>query len=169
NCSATRQPSSAGIITSSRITSGRSSRAISRPVGPSLASSTSIFSASRFTQQSSRIGASSSIPKTRVMPRRRLYPRPFFLNRARAGRDRELEREPRPFPFLRLDGDSPPHRRDEALRDEQSESGAGRRDCAAVELAEDPLLLGQRDADAFVLHAELDAVGRATRGDRDGA
>ena len=70
NCSATRQPSSPGIITSSRITSGPSSRAFSTPDGPSAASMTAMPSASRLTRQSSRIGASSSITRTFVIPGR---------------------------------------------------------------------------------------------------
>src|ERR671936_460302 len=57
NSSATRQPSRPGIITSSRITSGPSSRAFSTPEGPSAASITFMPSASRFTRHRSLIGA----------------------------------------------------------------------------------------------------------------
>ncbi len=71
--SATPQPSSPGIITSSRITSGLPSRAASSPDGPSPASITGIPSASRLTRQSSLIGASSSITST-VVIRFAFYP-----------------------------------------------------------------------------------------------
>src|SRR5918994_1388773 len=131
--SATPQPSSPGIITSSRITSGRSARAVSSPDGPSPASSTGIPSASRLTRQSSLIGASSSITRT-VVIRAVPYPSVSALIPRRPG------------------ADGP---------------GCGR--VAAIELAEDALLLGMRDADPLVLHAHLDRVLAATRGDRDGA
>jgi hypothetical protein len=45
----------------------------------------------------------------------------------------------------------------------------GRSVAAAIELAEDPLLLGLRDSDSFVFDAELDAVARAARDDGDGS
>src|SRR5262249_59698049 len=45
-----------------------------------------------------------------------------------------------------------------ALRDEQAEAGTRGAVAAAVELAEDPLLLGLRDADALVFDGDLDGV-----------
>src|SRR6266540_4672177 len=169
--SATRQPSSAGIITSSRITSGCSLRALSSPLWPSSASSTVIRSASRLTRQSSLIGASSSITSTRVTApspgaeRRASYPRPFLLNLRRS--EWQLEREARPLPLLGLHRDPTAHRGDEPLRDEQPEAGSRGGVAAALELEKDAFLLRLRDADALVRHDHLDAVRAvATSGDR---
>src|SRR5205807_6078802 len=170
NCSATRQPSSPGIITSSRMTSGPSSRAFSTPDGPSAASITFIPSASRFTRQRRRIGASSSITRTFVIPAlRRVYPR----RRSLLPRRRKLEGEARTFAFGGIDPDPSAHRGDELLRDEQPEAGAGgavaRCGLGAVELAEDPLALCGRDAHPLVDDTHLDAVGAATRTDGHGS
>src|SRR3989440_4050851 len=178
--SATRQPSSRGIITSRRITSGPSVRAWSSPLGPSAASRTSMPSASRLTRHRSRIGASSSITRTFVIscPWRRRYTRrsETSLHRARYPhpRERQLEREGGPLAFRGVDGDPAAHRLHEALRDEEAEAGAA---CAtvaggglgSVELPEDPLLFGGGDPDPFVRHLELDLVRLPPRGHRHGA
>src|SRR6185295_19302313 len=117
-------------------------------------------SASRFTRQRSLIGASSSMTRTRVTPppgRERsgaLYTWPFLLNHD--GRRRQFEREPRPPSFRGVDGDAAAHRQHELLRDEEAQARSGRSVAAAIELAEDPLLLGLRDSDSFVFDAELD-------------
>src|SRR5919198_3158673 len=172
---ATRQPSSLGIITSRRITAGRSLPAWSRPFGPSAASSTSVPSASRLTRHRSRIGASSSITRTFVIrcPWRRRYTRSRrrSFHRARYGhaRERELEREGGALALHGLDGDPPAHRLHETLRDEQAEAGAAaraavsRRGLGAIELPEDSLLFGDGDPDPFVRDPELDLVGLAAR------
>src|SRR5687767_1913700 len=158
SCSATRQPSRPGIITSSRITSGGSARAFSSPDGPSAASATFIPSASRFTRQSSRMGASSSITRTLVIGLRsvRLYPR-----------RRKLEREARTLTFGRLDPDPAPHGVDEPLGEEQAEPGPSAFLVCAVELAEDPVVLGLGDPDALVGDVELDRVALPPRGNGD--
>src|SRR6266516_4191917 len=166
SCSATLQPSMPGIITSSRTTSGCSTAALSRPVGPSAASTTSIPSASRLTRQRRRIGASSSMTSTFVMPvLAPLYPQ----RRALVARGGELERETRALALGRVHPDASAHRVDELLRDEETQPGAGsavaRGRLGAVELPEDPLALGGGDAHAFVDHAHLDPVGVATRAD----
>src|ERR671911_2756758 len=155
SCSATRQPSSPGIITSSRITSGGSARAFSRPDGPSAASATFIPSASRFTRQSSRMGASSSITRTLVIGLRsvRLYPRRG-----------KLKREARALTFGGLNPDPAPHGVDEPLGEEQTESGPASPLVRAVELAEDPVVLGLGDPDALVRDVELDRVALPPRG-----
>src|SRR5215203_7137256 len=171
--SATRQPSSAGIITSSRITSGRSLRAISSPLGPSLASSTVMSSASRLTRQSSRIGGSSSMTRTRVFTSESTCALTSALDtRALPSdarrRERQLEPEPRALALLGLDRDPAAHRRHQPLGDEKPETRAGRRLARAVELAEDPLVLRARDADALVGDRKLDGRGTAPPGhDRD--
>src|SRR5436305_1889854 len=137
--SATRQPSSPGIITSSRITSGSSARAFSSPVGPSAASSTSMPSASRLTRQRSRIGASSSITST-LMPMERLC-----LHRRKSHTilgDGEDEGEPRALALVGVDPDPAAHLLHEALGDEEPEPGAAPLGVARlVELREDPLAL----------------------------
>src|SRR5919198_2561341 len=177
--SATRQPSSRGIITSRRITSGCSVRACSRPLGPSAASRTCMPSASRLTRHRSRIGASSSITSTFVIPppwrRRYTRPRKTSFHRARYAnpRDRQLEGEGRALALHGLDGDPSAHRLDEALRDEEAEAGApraavARRGLGSVELPEDPLLFAGRNPDPFIRHLELDLVGLAPRGDGHG-
>src|SRR4051794_4993239 len=139
--SATCHPSRPGIITSSRITSGSSLRAFSSPVGPSLASSTSIPSASRFTRQSRRIGGSSSITNTRVICplfRTPAYTRPesgsFLLaENGRVG-DRQREDEARPLAFDRAHRDAPVHRGEQLLGDEEAEAGAAARQVSATAL-----------------------------------
>src|SRR5262249_9972371 len=161
--SATRQPSSPGIITSRRMTSGVSLRAVSSPLGPSAASSTSMPSASRFTRQSSRIGASSSITRTRV-PTAALS-LPFPLSDI-TSRQWQLEREPRPAPFLGIDPHPAAHLAHEALRDEEPEPGSLSA-ARLVELREDTLALGLRDADALVCDRQLDRVLDAAGGDDD--
>src|SRR6266542_2694376 len=176
-CSATRQPSSPGIITSRRTTSGCSLRAWSRPLGPSAASSTSMPSASRLTRQSSRIGGSSSMTSTRGARSSiiALYPARFAVtlpNRRRG--ERQLEGERRALALARGHPDPSAHRRDEAARDEEAEAGparaaAGLRVGAAVELAEDLILVGLGDADALVGDADLDGLALARRADGDGA
>src|SRR5690348_3441773 len=177
--SATCQPSSPGIITSSRITSGSSLRAFSSPVGPSLASSTSIPSASRFTRQRSRIGGSSSITSTLVI--RPLFPRRYTRSWADSlalaedrGRERQRERERRALAFDRAHPDPAVHRGQQLLRDEEAEAGAAAREIAPgalgpVELREDPALLRLRDADPLVLYLHLDRVVVPASGDPDGA
>src|SRR3990170_4065535 len=170
SASATPQPSRPGIITSRRITSGMPEAAASSPEGPSLASSTDIPSASRLTRQSSRIGASSSMTRTFVMNRRSVYPQQSCLTL----RGAELEHERRAATLVGVDPDPPAHCRDEALREEEPQACLPRADraggrVAAVELAEDPLLLGVRDPDTLVLNADLDGVLAAARGDRDRA
>src|SRR2546423_7277920 len=150
--SATCQPSSPGIITSRRITSGSSLRAFSSPVGPSLASSTSIFSASRFTRQSSRIGASSSMTSTLVTspPESCSIPaRPPFspLAEHRLLRERQREHEARAQALARDHPDAAPHGGEQLLRDEKPQPAAAAREVAArrlgsVELGEDPPPLG---------------------------
>src|SRR5581483_6235231 len=156
SCSATRQPSRPGIITSRSTTSGACSRASARPLGPSAASSTSIPSASRLTRQSRRIGASSSI--TRTLVTELLYPG----GRGVSPGGGQLEGERRSLPFARLDPDPPAHRGDEPAGDEEPEPGTAARAAvrlaAAVELAEDLLLLGLRNADPVVGDAHLDRV-----------
>src|SRR5207249_2819966 len=124
--SATCQPSSPGIITSSRITSGSSLRAFSSPVGPSLASSTFIPSASRFTRHRRRIGASSSITSTVVIesPENTAYTHSFrslALAQGRPARQRQREDEARALPFARAHPDPAPHRREQLLGDEEPE------------------------------------------------
>src|SRR5215218_7608890 len=178
--SATCQPSRPGIITSSRITSGSSLRAFSSPVGPSLASSTSIPSASRLTRQSRRIGASSSITSTRVIGPlfdsvAHTHSRSSSLALAQHGGSgqRQGERERRAPPFARVDPDAPAHGVEQLLGDEEAEprAAAGEVPAAAlgaIELGEDPRLLGLRDADPLVLDAHLDGVVAATRNDADG-
>src|SRR5207253_5344009 len=90
---------------------------------------------------------------------------------SRSLRRRELERELRTFTLRRLDPDPTAHRRHELLGDEQSEPGSaaavsnGR--FGSVELAEDPVLLERRDADAFVDDTNLDGSLAPTRADRD--
>ena len=147
---APRRPASRrgpGIITSSRITSGLLLRAVSSPVGPSAASSTSIFSASRLTRHSSRIGASSSTTSTRRASR-------IVTRRPRSSPSRAGSSTTKLEPSTLVGVDTvirPP--------------SALTRPCAmnsptpvppvcaspdAVELREDPLLLGVRDADALV-------------------
>src|SRR5918993_6451 len=87
----------------------------------------------------------------------------------------QLEDERRPLAFARVDSDPAAHGGDETFGEEEAEprrAGADGPGCgrvAAIELAEDALLLGMRDADPLVLHAHLDRVLAATRGDRDGA
>src|SRR5262249_34722286 len=172
SCSATRQPSSAGIITSRRMTSGRSLRACSRPDGPSLASSTSMPSASRLTRQRSRIGASSSITSTRVTKPSpvacQLYPRSFLFDKWLRRRG-HVEDELRALALLRPNGHVAAHRGDQPLCDEETEAGARARVAPAIELPEDPLLLGLRNPDALVLDGHLDRVARGPRGDRHGS
>ena len=111
-------------------------------------------SASRFTRQSSRIGASSSITSTFVIANPlsaavvHTLRAPFSLAPSRAG-DRQLDHEARARALSRRDPDPSAHRRHEALRDEEPEPGAARPRGLAVgpvELREDPLLLGRRDA-----------------------
>src|ERR1700674_4910826 len=167
--SATCQPSSPGIITSSRIASGRPVFASSSPAGPFAASSTAIPSASRFTRQRSLIGASSSITSTVVMPSADVYPPRRMLVTGQ----RERKTEARALTLGGVDPDSPAHRRHESLRDEEPEPGpAGAALCGRfgpVELPEDPLLLEARDPDALVDDADLDRVVAAPRLDGDGA
>src|SRR4051794_13677147 len=191
--SATCHPSSCGIITSRRITSGCSARAFSIPLGPSSASSTFMPSASRLTRQRRRIGASSSMTSTFVIAREpRVGPafssgsvvagctggglytrllRNSLLHTAGVAGEWELEDEVRALSFGGLDPNLSSHRRDEAAGDEEPEAGAAtvRAACATVELAEDPLPLRLRDADSLVGHTELDRVAAAARGDGDGA
>ena len=115
----TSQPSMPGIITSSRITSGVSRRAISSPVTPSSASCTTIPAASRLTRQRRRIGPSSSITSTRAaMPV--LYP--ALALRSRLG-EWQLEREARASALGRVDPDATAHGQHEAARDEEPEPG----------------------------------------------
>src|SRR5215208_2148445 len=167
SASATPQPSSPGIITSRRITSGCSARAFSSPDGPSPASTTGIPSASRFTRQSSRIGASSSITST-VVIRLASYPWVSCLTLSCT----ELEDERRALAFGRVDPDPAAHRRDEPLGEEEPQTrragpdGSHRR-FATVELAEDPLLVRVRDPDALILDAHLDGVLAPARSHRD--
>src|SRR5438270_13777992 len=103
-------------------------------------------SASRFTRQSRRIGASSSITSTVVIRSTARYTRAIGSSLAR---DRQREGEAGALAFGRVDPDAAAHRRDEALRDEEAEARTARagvrRRLGAVELAEDPLLLGARD------------------------
>src|SRR4029079_8236716 len=178
--SATCQPSSPGIITSSRITSGSSLRAISSPVGPSLASSTSIPSASRFTRQRRRIGGSSSITNTRVMrPRfRPAYTRSqadsLALTQDRRRRKRQREHEARALALDRAHRDAALHGGQQLLGHEEPEAGATAREVAtaalgSVELREDPRLLRLRNPNPLVLHAHLHRVVSAAGGDSDGA
>ena len=96
----------------SRARSGRR-----RPRAPSIPS------ASRLTRQRSRIGASSSITRTRVRHSARVIP-PSSKLTPLLRRDRQLEREPRPASFLRVDPDPAAHLSDEALRDEEAEARA---------------------------------------------
>src|SRR5690348_8750559 len=174
SCSATFQPSRPGIITSSRITSGCCSRACSRPDGPSAASITAIRSASRFTRQRRRIGASSSITSTLVTAKptpvpgfHAVYPCAWVLCAAGG----ELEREAGALPLGRVDPDPPTHRRHQLLRDEEAEPRAGdavsRRRFGPVELPEDPLLLGGGDPDPLVDDPHLDRVVLPARPDGD--
>src|SRR5688500_13615876 len=170
SASATPQPSRPGIITSSRITSGMPEAAAASPDGPSLASSTDIPSASRLTRQSSRHGASSSMTRTLVMNRRTVYPQLSCLTL----RGAELEHEDRAATLVGVDPDAAAHGRDEALGEEEAQTGLPGADrpggrVAAVELAEDPLLLGVRDPDPLVLDADLDGVLAPARGHGDGA
>src|SRR5947209_458097 len=163
--SATRQPSRPGIITSSRITSGISARAVSSPLGPSAASSTSIPSASRLTRQSSRIGASSSITRTRVL----IVALSLSVRISHTlVRERQLECEARASAFFRVDPHPATHLAHEALGYEQAEARALRAACL-VELREDPLLLGGGNADALVLDRDLDRVVDHARGHGDDA
>src|SRR5215213_6929619 len=168
--SATCQPSRPGIITSSSTTSGSSLRAFSSPVGPSLASSTSIPSASRLTRQRRRIGASSSITSTLVIgPLSTLagYTRfgagSLALAQDALRRQRQREREAGALALPRLEPDAAAHRLEQLLGDEQAEAGAAAREVAtgvlgAVELREDPALLRLRDADALVVDPHLDGL-----------
>src|SRR3954452_17849143 len=173
--SATCHPSSCGIITSRRITSGCSARAFSIPLGPSSASSTFMPSASRLTRQRRRIGASSSMTSTFVIAREplvgpafssgsgcagctgeRLYTlvwRNSLLHTAGVARQRQLEDEVCALSFGGLDPNLSSHRGDEAARDEEPESRAGtvRAACAAVELAEQLLALLRAYVDALFL------------------
>src|SRR5689334_23735220 len=165
--SATCQPSRPGIITSRRITSGSSLRAFSSPVGPSLASSTSIPSASRFTRQRSRIGASSSITSTLVIGPALvvgalIYTRSaccsFALAQDRLPGKGQREQERRALARTGSNPDAAAHRREQLLGDEEAEVGPAATEVAtralgAVELREDPAQLGLGDADAFVLDA----------------
>src|SRR5215207_1921681 len=158
SCSATRQPSSPGIITSSKITSGGFARAFSSPDGPSAASATCIPSASRFTRQSSRMGASSSMTRTLVM-------RPGFVRLyPRRGK---LEREARALSFGRFDPDPAPHRGDKALSEKEAQAGPASLLIGAVELPEDSVVLSFRDPDALVRDLKLDRVALPPRGDGD--
>src|SRR5207302_8284829 len=144
------------------------------------ASRTSMPSASRLTRQRSRIGASSSITRTFVIPCpwRRRYTRrsetSFHRARDPHARERQLERERGALALHGLDGDPSAHRLNQALRDEEAEAGAtcatvSSRGLGSVELPEDPLLFGGRDPDPFVRHLELDLVGLPPCDDRHGA
>src|SRR5918912_480912 len=160
---ATCHPSSPGIITSRRTTSGFSFRATSRPLGPSPASSTSIFSASRLTRQSSRIGGSSSMTKTRVIAGSESVPHTRRAAESCGGG--KLEDEARSFSLGGRHPDPPAHRPNEPLGDEEPEARTAAlvAVAGAVELPKDPLLLGVGDPDALIDDAHFDLVAPAAR------
>ena len=97
------------------------------------------------------------------------------MPRARVGATRQLEGEASsPLPSRESTQILPAHRGHETARDEEAEPGAARADArlgvgAAVELAEDLLLVGLRDADPLVGDADLDRVALALGADRDRA
>src|SRR4051794_7758938 len=175
--SATCHPSSPGIITSRRITSGSSLRAFSRPVGPSPASSTSIFSASRLTRQRSRIGGSSSMTRTLITVMTSSAYTRSSLAHSRSLRlpgERQDKHEARSPLRAWTNPDPPTHRPEELLGDEEAEAGASAHEVAScrlcpVELAEDQRALRLGDADPLVVHAHLYPVVASPRGDGHGA
>src|SRR5581483_3540637 len=75
--------------------------------------------------------------------------------------DRELQQERRSRAAVRIDPDSSVHARHELAGDVEPEPGAadaaGQVRVEAKELLEDPVLLGGRDAEALIGHAEPDA------------
>src|SRR5207245_11560544 len=118
---------------------------------PFAASSTVIPSASRFTRQRRRIGASSSMTRTVVtVPGGRYTRRPGC---SRPGQ-RQREAEARPLPLGGVDPDASTHGGDAPLRDEEAEARAASAALGdrlrPVELAEDSLLLQARDPDPLV-------------------
>src|SRR5919109_1772278 len=163
---ATCQPSSRGIITSRRMTSGSSDRASSRPASPSDASITSIPSASRLTRQSRRIGASSSITRALVIADISLYP--LALEHSPSGHcRRQFEDEAGALAFSGVDPDPAPHGGNEALRHEQPQPDAAACVASGLELPEDALSVGCRNADALVGDPDLDGAFSLTSRDRD--
>ena len=139
--SATRQPSSPGIITSRRMTSGCWARARSSPPGPSPASLTRIPSASRLTRQRSRIGASSSMTSTRVTTRR-LQRRALGARRRSSGSSK-VKREPSPSSeSTQIRPPMAVTRPRTRKRPEARFPGPAGRPLGAEELREDALLVG---------------------------